>query len=324
MDKSGSLKNRCLFGMVMFLICVSVLFLTFYVSGLVYDIFILLLMIVAAHEMTNALSFRFDKPGFVMQVLTILVSYAVFKAVGVFTAETDPYGFHAMMSYAVALVAMFIVIFVANMASSRRTGESVIASLFCMIYPVAIMFFLIALNHLPGAQEGLAFNGWVYDPSAGGDYAPNYKAIAIILVFISASASDILAFVFGSSFKGPKFAPMISPKKTVSGAIGGFLGGVLGGAIVFGMSFSGIGGLTGLDSDWHVSLILYLSLGLCVGVATEVGDLMASYIKRYCGVKDYGTLIPGHGGIMDRMDGMMVAAFVTYIYMAILVYVTGG
>lgn len=116
--------------MVMFLICVSVLFLTFYVSGLVYDIFILILMILAAHEMTNALAFRFDKPGFVMQVITILVSYAVFKTVSVITYYKDPYGFHAIMAYFIALVTMFIIVFVANMASSRRTGESVIASLF--------------------------------------------------------------------------------------------------------------------------------------------------------------------------------------------------
>ena len=309
--------------MVMFIICVGVLFVNFYVTSIVYDVFILLLMIVAAHEMTNALSFKFDKPGFLMQVLTIIVSYAVFKTVSVFSVQ-DPYGFHAMMAYAVALVAMFIIIFVANMASSRRTGESAIAALFCMIYPVAIMFFLIALNHLPGSSSGLAFDGWVYEPDAEGMFVPNYRAVSVILVFVAAPCSDILAFVFGSSFKGPKFAPMISPKKTVSGAIGGFLGGVLGGAIVFGMSFSGVGGLTGLHSDWVISLILYLSVGLCIGVATEVGDLMASYIKRYCGVKDYGTLIPGHGGIMDRVDGTMVAAFVTYIYMAILVFVTGG
>ena len=69
--------------MVMFIICVGVLFVNFYVTSIVYDVFILLLMIVAAHEMTNALSFKFDKPGFLMQVLTIIVSYAVFKTVSV-------------------------------------------------------------------------------------------------------------------------------------------------------------------------------------------------------------------------------------------------
>ena len=308
----------------MFLICVGVLILTFYVSGLVYDIFILLLMILAAHEMTNALSFRFDKPGFIMQVLTILVSYAVFKTVSVLTYKSDVYGFHATMSYFIALVSMFIIVFVANMASSRRTGESVIASLFCMIYPVTIMFFLIAINHLPGADVGLVFDGWTYDPMATGKFTPNFRAIAIIRVFTAASASDIFAFMFGSAFRGPKFAPMISPKKTISGAFGGFLGGMVGGAIIFGLSFTGIGGLTGLHYNVWISLVLYLSMGLCIGVATEVGDLMASYIKRYCGVKDYGTLIPGHGGIMDRIDGMMIAAFISYIYMAVLVYVTGS
>ena len=315
--KTEVMKNRLLYGTVMFIICASVLILTFYVSGLVYDIFILILMILAAHEMTNALAYKFDKPGFLMQVITILVSYALFKTVSVLTFNNDPYGFHAIMAYFIALVSMAIIIFVANMASSRRTGESVIASIFCMIYPVMIMFFLIAINHLPGAEKGLAFTDWVYESST-----PNFRAISIIMVFIAASSSDIFAFAFGCTLKGPKFAPMISPKKTIAGAMGGFLGGIIGGAIVFGISFTGVGGLTGLHNDVWISLVLYLSLGLCIGVATEVGDLMASYIKRYCGVKDYSTLIPGHGGIMDRIDGMMIAAFVTYIYMAVLVYVT--
>ena len=134
--------------------------------------------------------------------------------------------------------------------------------------------------------------------------------------------SDIMAFAVGSAFRGPKFAPMISPKKTISGAIGGFIGGVMGGAIVFALSLWGVGGITALHENTVISIVLYLSMGLCIGVATEMGDLMASYVKRYCGVKDYGSLIQGHGGIMDRIDGMMVAAFATYIYMAILVYVS--
>ena len=318
-----SVKNRFFFGMIMFLICVGVLFLTFYFYGLIYDIFILILMICAAYEMSNALAYKFEKPGFAMQVLTILVSYAAFKTVSLLSdPEEDPYGFHAIVAYFIVFLLMCVFIFVANMASSRRTGESVIASLFCMMYPVAIMFFMLAVNHLPGAEEGLAFTGWDYYAGEGDAFTPNYRAVAIVMTFTAASMSDIMAFAVGSAFRGPKFAPMISPKKTISGAIGGFIGGVMGGAIVFALSLWGVGGITALHENTVISIVLYLSMGLCIGVATEMGDLMASYVKRYCGVKDYGSLIPGHGGIMDRIDGMMVAAFATYIYMAILVYVS--
>ncbi len=317
------MKNRFIFGMIMFLICAGVLFLTFYVSVSVYDVFILILMIVAAHEMGEALSYKYAKPGFLMQFLTIIISYAVFKTVNIFSqSKSDVYGLHSVAAYFIALIMMVVIIFVINMTSSRKTGENVISSIFCLIYPVAIMFFFLAINYLPGAQHGIAFDDWSYDPYTADGYAPNYRVIAIMMVFICASSCDIAAFAIGSKFKGPKFAPMISPKKTVSGSIGGMLGGMIGAGIVFGLSFTGVGGLTGLHGNVWVSLTLYLSLGLLIGVATEIGDLMASYIKRHCEIKDYGTLIPGHGGIMDRIDGTMISALATYIYMAILVYVS--
>ena len=309
--------------MVMFLICAGVLFLTFYVSISVYDVFILIMMIVAAHEMSEALSYKYAKPGFPMQLLTILISYAVFKTVSIFSQnKSDVYGLHGVAAYFIALLIMVVIIFVVNMTSSSKTGENVISSVFCLIYPVAIMFFFLAINYLPGAQHGIAFSDWAYDPFTADGYAPNYRVIAIMMVFICASSCDIAAFAIGSKFKGPKFAPMISPKKTVSGSIGGILGGMIGAAVVYGISFTGVGGLTGLHENIWVSLALYLSLGLLIGVATEIGDLMASYVKRHCEIKDYGSLIPGHGGIMDRIDGTMISALATYVYMAILVYVS--
>lgn len=317
------MRNRFLFGMVMFLICAGVLFLTFYVSVSVYDVFILILMIIAAHEMSEALSYKYAKPGFFMQVFAILISYAAFKVVNIFgQSKYDIYGLHGVAAYFITLVLLIVIIFIVNMTSPKKTAENVISSVFSLIYPVAIMFFFLAVNYLPGAQHGIAFDGWTYDPYTADGYAPNYRVIAVLMVFICASSCDIAAFAIGSKFKGPKFAPMISPKKTVSGSIGGMLGGMIGAAIVFGLSFTGVGGLTGLHQNVWVSLTLYLSLGLVIGVATEIGDLMASYIKRHCEIKDYGTLIPGHGGIMDRIDGTMISALATYVYMAILVYVS--
>ena len=126
----------------MFLICTGVLFLTFYVSVSVYDVFILILMIVAAHEMSEALSYKYAKPGFIMQVVTILVSYAVFKTVNIFSqSKYDVYGLHGVAAYFITLMLMVLIIFVVNMTSPKKTAENVISSIFCLIYPVAIMFF---------------------------------------------------------------------------------------------------------------------------------------------------------------------------------------
>ena len=103
-------------------------------------------------------------------------------------------------------------------------------------------------------------------------------------------------------------------------AAGAILGGVFGAGVVLGLSFTGVFGLTWLNEQIGITIALYLTLGLAIALATEVGDLMASYIKRFCGIKDYGTLIPGHGGVLDRIDGTMIAAMVTYLFITIVIY----
>jgi phosphatidate cytidylyltransferase len=96
---------------------------------------------------------------------------------------------------------------------------------------------------------------------------------------------------------GPKLLPRVSPKKTWSGAIGG-----LAGAVLAAVAVAGAAGLSGLFAIALVAAIL--------SVAAQAGDLFESQLKRRFGVKDSGHLIPGHGGLMDRLDGFVVAAAV--------------
>ena len=107
-------------------------------------------------------------------------------------------------------------------------------------------------------------------------------------------ASDIGAYAAGRLFGGPRLAPVISPGKTWSGAVGGLVS-----AMAVGLAASLI------DSDAPVHAML--SAGM-LGLAAQLGDLLESAFKRYFGVKDSGTLIPGHGGLLDRLDGMLLAA----------------
>lgn len=109
-------------------------------------------------------------------------------------------------------------------------------------------------------------------------------------------ATDTGAYVVGKLWGGPKLAPDISPNKTWSGAIGGLLGGSLA-ALAFAFVGDGL-------------LIPTLVLGLALSIATLIGDLGESALKRACGAKDAGTLMPGHGGLLDRVDGLCAAAIV--------------
>lgn len=118
---------------------------------------------------------------------------------------------------------------------------------------------------------------------------------AIAFVALSVWLTDILAFFVGRGLGGPLLWPRISPNKTWSGAIGGLVGGVAGGIAVAYASGSG-------------RLLSLGVLALALSVLAQAGDLFESAIKRRFGAKDSGRIIPGHGGLMDRLDGFLFAA----------------
>ncbi|NML73762.1 phosphatidate cytidylyltransferase [Rhizobium sp. S-51] len=122
---------------------------------------------------------------------------------------------------------------------------------------------------------------------------------AMLFVFAVVWATDILAYFVGRAIGGPKLAPRISPGKTWSGAIGGTIAGVLGGVGVSLCYFQTV-------DLWVPFVAFFLS------VAGQIGDLFESFIKRRFGVKDSSHLIPGHGGVMDRVDALVFACFAAF------------
>lgn len=120
----------------------------------------------------------------------------------------------------------------------------------------------------------------------------------LMTLFAATWAADIGAFAVGSLLKGPKLWPRFSPNKTWSGFVGGLGASALAG---FGMAFFSV---------FQLNLAAAAFVGLCVGLATMAGDLWESALKRRFGVKDSGDLIPGHGGLLDRVDGLMFAVVV--------------
>ncbi|MGL4796900.1 MAG: phosphatidate cytidylyltransferase [Paraclostridium sp.] len=134
----------------------------------------------------------------------------------------------------------------------------------------------------------------------------NYELgkVYVWLIFIISFATDTFAYFSGYLFGKHKLIPSISPKKTIEGSIGGILGSTIC-CIVFGYIFK-------FDV---MHMILIGSLG---SVVAQFGDLFASSIKRYVGIKDYGKLIPGHGGILDRFDSVILVA--PFVYYAIFLF----
>ncbi|MFO1039999.1 MAG: phosphatidate cytidylyltransferase [Geminicoccaceae bacterium] len=129
---------------------------------------------------------------------------------------------------------------------------------------------------------------------------PDVGLPAVLWLFMVVWATDTFAYVFGRWLGGPKLAPQISPSKTWSGLIGGMAG-----AVAVGTVFA-----------WFLQgrLVDAALAAMVLAVVAQAGDLFESFMKRRAGVKDSGSIIPGHGGILDRVDGLMFAAPVYAIF----------
>ena len=133
----------------------------------------------------------------------------------------------------------------------------------------------------------------------------------MLFIFAIVWATDIFAYFVGRAIGGPKLAPPISPGKTWSGAIGGAVAGVICGLLV----------------AYFAAVPVYLELAvvaLILSIGSQIGDLFESWIKRRFGVKDSSRLIPGHGGVMDRVDGLVFACFLAFLGWLAMAAVSGS
>lgn len=159
------------------------------------------------------------------------------------------------------------------------------------------------------------------------NYAGNL--LGILLILVVSLLTDTFALFTGLLFGKHKLCPEISPKKTVEGAIGGYFGALLGAAILL-LLFDVFRlfdttpnvGITHLSGNIGISIGLYISLAVLIATATEIGDLAASRIKRAAGIKDYGKIFPGHGGVMDRLDSLIFTMPAVYVFFLIFNAVT--
>ncbi len=135
--------------------------------------------------------------------------------------------------------------------------------------------------------------------------------ILIWLIFIGAWGTDTLAYTFGRLFGKRKIIPEISPKKTLAGAIGGILGCILL-MVIYGIIVNNY-------FDLDIRYIALILLGLFCGIISQIGDWTASAIKRYVDVKDFGNVMPGHGGVLDRFDSILFVAPVIYYVLVLFI-----
>jgi phosphatidate cytidylyltransferase len=154
-----------------------------------------------------------------------------------------------------------------------------------------------------GALAGLLIGLGAGSFAALAGLSPTEDGTARLVLLLSVVVtSDVFAFFVGQTVGRHKLAPQVSPGKTVEGAIGGLLGAALSSAVVASQLFR------------TQPLGLIVTIGVLLAVAGMVGDLLESLFKRYVGVKDSGSLFPGHGGVLDRIDAFILAAPLLYAF----------
>ena len=135
----------------------------------------------------------------------------------------------------------------------------------------------------------------------------NFSLDYVIYLFIISIITDTFAYITGKYIGKNPLAPLISPKKTIEGLVGGTIMGVVVGTIYY---------TTVINPGLDIGIIIFVTL--CLSLIGQLGDLIFSSIKRYYDVKDFSNLIPGHGGILDRLDSIIFIVLGFILFLAVL------
>ena len=228
------------------------------------------------------------------------------------------YGVHftAICFFALTLSLLSLLVFKPQESNLENIG----AAFVCAVYPTLLLCLLVLANHI--GQEPLL--GEKFITGSQDIYDIKFDSnLAILFIFTISPIADMTAF-FTGLLLGKKFpkklAPEISPKKTVIGFIGGLIGGAIGAVIIY-FIYHAIfvnNELFGNFTHIYIWLPVYIVIGVLAALASAFGDLVESAIKRKRGLKDMGDIMPGHGGILDRIDGTLFTTAVVYAAFALV------
>ena len=315
------MKKRLMTGSIILLVVALFLVTTRY-TPYAFDVFVGILAVMGCVEVSRVLERK--------KIYTNIVFVGCFPAIlyiAMSVGIINERGWmHYLAYFLIVLVTLFVINFLytilfkkitfrekcryqlSDMSNVKYAFTKCMNSTFVMIYPAILFCAFFMINH---------FYDFAFVDMTG-IHDPNIIVVFfLVYTFVVTMTTDTMAYVVGSSLKGPKLCPLISPNKTISGAVGGFFFGSLGGLLTyylftFNTLFKEM--MSYLDITWWKVLIV----GMVVSIIGQIGDIVASALKRSARVKDYGTIFPGHGGVMDRVDALIFNAFAVLIVMFIL------
>ena len=295
LGKPKNLGQRLITAAFIAVLYAGFILLTIYVDRRWFYGLVLILSVTSAYEFSKAIGLAYAKPVPFFVYANILIGTLLFFLFSEYFEQRG--GITAAFG---TVVIMFIVCLVYVMVKPDHNMSNALSTLFVMIYPETILMYLLALSYL-------------------GDYS----SVAIIMAFGATTLTDSAAYFVGSIFRGRKLCPQISPNKTVSGCIGGLIGGMVAGIVIWLFAEYGIFNCMPISFSGVGNFVHFVALGLITAVTCQAGDLISSYIKRQVHIKDFGNILRGHGGFMDRIDGLIIAAVFIFAYFTIVRLVTG-
>ena len=283
------MKTRVITAIVGIIVLIGVMF-TF--NTLIFNLVIAAITLIAVHEIYSALGF--EKKDWLMYA--VLVPYTLLVMTSNYQVMRQlvmPMSFLLVTFYAI-----YLVVRNAQVDFAKASG--------LVMFSGIVIFCFYSFIRL---KELLPVETYGYD-----------AMFFILLILCFAWGGDTCAYFAGRAFGKHKLCPVVSPKKTVEGAIGGVLGTMVFGVVatvIYSIAANRMEAFT--RTNIGVSMYVIIALLACVAAVLGIyGDLFASVVKRQCGIKDYGTIFPGHGGILDRFDSVMfIAPFVTMVVIAV-------
>lgn len=248
----------------------------------------LFLTIVAIQEYSELLKLR----GIVIRRSSLWVAAVLTVPASLPVTYPGMQPLFAGVSWREALLALFALFLVVQELArpSRDSLYTVVFTLFGYVYIPWLFGFVITLRYTPDGVVGL----W-------------YLALPLLALV----ASDVGAYAFGSALGKRPLAPQISPNKSVEGSIGGIVLAL----VVVGVTALAARRFTGFEMGIH-EIVLF---SLLVSSAAQLGDLFESLLKRWAGVKDAGVFLPGHGGVLDRIDSALFAFPISYMFVTLVI-----
>ncbi|MFA6859768.1 MAG: phosphatidate cytidylyltransferase [Clostridia bacterium] len=288
----------------------------------IFEVIIAVIMILCATETSKILS-KMNKPNY----LTVMGTYpSMAYFVLVYCVYKEQSILQCLVWQAVLLISLFVLTFLISLFFKKQLKEEIklrkekskytvfalkkaFNTCIGMIYPSLPLLSILFLSMIQNFGDGL--------PGVENFTGNNLSFFVLLIAFLIPIFADTFALLSGMLFKGPKIAPLISPKKTVAGFVGGTVCTVLLISVIFLIlnatkSFSSA--FSALNfSVFHIALLAFIGSIFCA-----VGDFFESFLKRKAKIKDSGNFLPGHGGFLDRYDSQIFCAPIVLVFFILI------